>query len=129
MEQDGRTVGRKDGHSLTGLISLVILPIIILAFAVQQRFEFHPAQMEAQSVYDPHLRGWYQRVTGPLPAAVLHQLVFEQGHWELFTKRVHDQTGLSWQNREVLREGDWIDVDERGEVSVEWVRQDLKRFY
>jgi len=48
-------------------------------------------------------------------------MVYE-GAWEIFTNRVSDRTGLSWQAREILRENEWIDVDAQGNVTVEELR-------
>jgi hypothetical protein len=41
------------------------------------------------------------------------------GEWEIFAGRITDSTGLSWQAREILRENDWIDVDDKGNITVE----------
>ena len=99
------------------------LPFILLlatTCTAQQRIQFHPAQMKAEWVYDAALNGERQRITGPLPDAVLSQLVYDEvGVWQIFTKRVTDPGGLSWQAREILHENEWIDVDMRGNISVE----------
>ena len=102
------------------MIRFLFLFLLAVPAAAQQRFEFHPTLMEVHWIYDGKLHGEWERITGPLPAVILKQMIYDQGHWWLFTKRVSDQTGLSWQNRVILRDGDGIDVDEKGNVSAKF---------
>ena len=100
----------------------VALALLLLAAtcSAQQRYQFHVSQMRAEWVHDPAINGELQRITGPLPAAVLSQMAYDEvGVWQIFTKRVTDPGGLSWQAREILHENEWIDVDMRGNITVE----------
>lgn len=96
----------------------LLLLLLAVTCSAQQRFQFHVSQMRAEWAHDSAINGEVQRVTGPLPAAVLRQMVYD-GAWQIFTKRVADSTGLSWQAREILRDGEWIDVDSNGNITVE----------
>ena len=101
---------------------LVALALLLLAAtcSAQQRVQFHASQMKAEWAHDPAINGERQRITGPFPAAVLSQMVYDEvGVWQIFTKRVNDATGLSWQAREILHENEWIDVDSKGNITVE----------
>ena len=93
---------------------------LLSPLAAQQRVAFHKADVSAQWIQIPY--GQYQKITGKLPPAVLKALVYDDaaGVWEIYLSRRWDDRGGSWQRQEILHEGEWIDIDAQGRISVEW---------
>jgi hypothetical protein len=109
---------------------LVVCLSATMAMA-QQRVEFHAADLQSHWIpwsQNGVRMGVYQKIMaapgreGKIPEVLFPSLYFDDwaGKWEIFLTRVHDDRGLSWQNRELLYEGEHIDIDASGKISVEW---------
>jgi hypothetical protein len=104
-------------------LTLCLLACCGCTLSAQQRIPFHPADVSARWVQwsqNGVPMGQWQQVTGSLPDPILKALAYDDttGVWEIYLSRDWDNRGGSWQNREILHEGEIIVIDANGRLSL-----------
>lgn len=104
--------------------NLALFLLLTGCLYAQQRIPFHRADVSARWVpwsQNGVPMGQWQSITGTLPDPVLNALTYDDttGVWEIYLARQWDDRRGSWQRREILREGEVIDIDDHGRISVE----------